>query len=111
MTGRDYDDAERLRIDDRESDDDYSRRDSSSPPTGCVVLAVTKTISSYPTSAGQFVACETRGIMGTEVEGSAGIGTNLGDTFYAYCPTGATVPASGSEVICVNVAHRWVLDV
>jgi hypothetical protein len=100
-------DAELLRISD---DADHAENSRRADPTGrasVTVLAVTKT---YPTAAGKFFACETRKILGTETEGSSGTGTNCGDTFYAYLPAGRTVPASGTEVVCERVAHRWILD-
>jgi hypothetical protein len=103
-----HDDAERMRIEDDEA------RDGDGPSAydaGVSVLAVTKTVTTYPTTAGTYVACETRMVLGTEIEGTAGVGTNQGDTFYAYIPTGATIPASGSEVVCVGCGNRWVLDV
>jgi hypothetical protein len=103
-------DAELLRISD---DADHAENSRRADPTGrasVTVLAVTKTITTYPTAAGKFFACETRKILGTETEGSSGTGTNCGDTFYAYLPAGRTVPASGTEVVCERVAHRWILD-
>lgn len=105
------DDAERLRIGDVDDEAAYGRLDPGSAPVGATVLAVTKAISSYPSGAGRFVACTTKALIGTETEGSAGVGTSLGDTFYAYVPSGAAVPSNGSEVICVCVPYRWVMAI
>jgi hypothetical protein len=103
-------DAELLRLNDDVDQAESSRRVDPVSRTSVTVLAVTKTIATYPTAAGTFFACETRKILGTETEGSSGTGTNCGDTFYAYLPAGRSIPASGTEVVCERVAHRWILD-
>ena len=110
MSVADFEDATRLRMGDDARRSTESRRADSAGGGSVSVLAVTKTLTSYPTSAGKFFACETRAILGTESEGASGAGTNLGDTFFAYLPVGAPIPASGSEVTCSRVAYRWVID-
>ena len=103
-------DAELLRISDDGDEAEWSRRSESTGPSGAMALAITKTVTTYPTSAGKYIACQTLKITGTETEGSAGVTANCGDTFYAWLPTGRTVPRTGTVVTCFWIAWRWVLD-
>ena len=106
-------DEDMLRYDDDDDRDDFGRLDPASAPVGMTVLAQTTTVSGapYPTAAGQFVPCTTLAILGAETSGGAGSTTSLGDTFYAYIPTGAPVPTSGSQLVCVCVPYRWIADI
>jgi hypothetical protein len=102
--------AERLRNEDAAVRSALSRRDRAESGGPDSVLAKTKTVGTYPTTAGKFFACQTVKLQGTEAEGSTGVKEDLGDTFMAYLPVGAPVPVSGAEVVCTRVAHRWVID-
>lgn len=78
------------------------------------VLAKTKTISVYPSTANVFYGMEPLEITGSASPGGAGIaveGTSalisgLGTTFYAY-NFGTAVPTVGSYVVCGMVASAY----
>ena len=95
---------------DEQDDIEQSRRVEPLGNGACQVLAKTKTITTYPTSAGVFFACQTVKVLGTETEGDPGSITAVGDTFYAYLPTGRTVPASGTLVLCTRIPYRWMIE-
>ncbi len=101
------DEAKRLRIRDVGLVDGFSQT-GRDPSLGmpCVV-AQTKTISSYPTSAQQFYACSPLTILGLEVEGGAGTATPGSSTFYAL-NLGTAVPPLGANVVATFVDSRWV---
>jgi hypothetical protein len=101
-----FDDAEILRS---EADDDRAERSrvrESGTSGGRALLAKTKTVTTYPTVANRFYACEIQGLLGTEAEGSTGT-LAAGRTVYAY-NLGATIPASGTQVLLTEVPYRWV---
>jgi hypothetical protein len=101
------DDAVRLRIQDASLADSLSQVEGD-PSLGmpCLV-AQTKTLAFYPTSAQQFYACSPLTVLGNEVEGGTGILTNDGATIFAL-NLGSAVPPSGSNVIATFVDNRWV---
>jgi hypothetical protein len=104
-----YDDQELIRLGDAYRDGSR-REEESSSQIGATCLAKTKTVTTYPTSAGKFFACSTQKVIGPETEGGTATVADLGDTFYAWLPTGRTVPANGTLVICERVPYRWVID-
>jgi hypothetical protein len=109
MSSAAIDDAERLRIAGDSSG--YGHVPESAAPVGMSVLGITKTVTTYPTSAGVFMAFQTATVMGDDsTEGAAGTVAGLGDTQYALIPAGATIPATGTPIVFVRVAHRWVAD-
>jgi hypothetical protein len=101
------DEAKRLRVRDVGLVDGFSQS-GRDPSLGmpCVV-AQTKAISSYPTSAQQFYACSPLTILGLEVEGGAGITTPGASTLFAL-NLGSAVPPLGASVVATFVDNRWV---
>jgi len=101
------DDAKRLRIRDVALVDGFSQT-GRDPSLGmpCVV-AQTKKVSKYPTSAQQFYACSSVTILGLEVEGGAGTTTSGTSTFFAL-NLGTAVPPLGANVVATFVDSRWV---
>lgn len=101
------DEAERLRDDDNEWDDDSTREPHESSPGAACLVGTTTALASYPTAAQAFYACKPNLITGTETEGAAGTLTPGTKTFLAL-NLGKTVPPSGTTVICTFVENRWV---
>jgi hypothetical protein len=101
------DDAKRLRIRDVALVDRISQT-GRDPSLGmpCVV-AQTKSLSRYPTSAQQFYACSPLTILGLEVEGGPGTIVSGTSTFFAL-NLGSVVPPNGANVVATFVDNRWV---
>src|SRR5262249_62097509 len=79
----DPDDAKRLLLREAALAEDVRRRDSDPPIGAPSLLARTTTLSSYPTAAQGFYACQPLTLLGDEVEGRAGV-IGVGDgTFFA----------------------------
>jgi len=101
-----FDDTEILR---GEADDDRNERSrvrESGVGGSRSLLVKTKTVTTYPTAAGRFYACEIQGLLGTESEGSTGTLT-AGRTIYAY-NLGASIPPTGTPVLLTEIPYRWV---
>lgn len=102
-----FEEVERLRDDLDDAEGREGRSEHTPAKCGVTVLAKTKTVSSYPTVAARYYACETQEVVGTESEGGTATLVTLGDTFYAL-NLGSAVPPTTTYVICTFVAHRWV---
>ena len=101
------DQARVLRIRDEALIDLFSqggREPSSGMP--CLV-ARTKRLTTYPTSAGKFFACSPVIVLGPEVEGGAGSLTVGTATFFAL-NLGSVAPPQGTNVLATFVDNRWV---
>lgn len=101
------DEAMRLRIRDTSVIDGLSRM-GQGPSLGmpCLV-ASTKKISTYPTSAQSFYACSSLTVLGLEFEGGAGSLTSGNSTFFAL-NLGSAVPPLGANIVATFVDNRWV---
>jgi hypothetical protein len=101
------DDAIRLRIQDAALSDSLSQVERD-PSLGmpCLV-AQTRLLSRYPTSAQKFYACSPLSVLGIEVEGGTGNLTAGSSTFFAL-NLGSAVPPIGTSVIATYVESRWV---
>jgi hypothetical protein len=101
------DDAVRLRMEDASLTDSLSQVERD-PSLGmpCLV-AQTRTLSRYPTSAQQFFACSPLSVLGPEVEGGTGTLSVGNSTFFAL-NLGSAIPPSGTSVIVTYVDNRWV---
>ena len=101
------DDAKRLFIREVALADDATRRDSD-PSLGLPnLLALTTTIRTYPTTAQAYYACQPLILLGTEVEGGAGIVSVRNGTFFAL-NLGSTIPPTGTQILTTFVGNRWV---
>lgn len=101
-------DIDRLR---NRDDDDQVDRSQETDLTGCdspTLLVRTKTVTTYPTTAGSFYACSAVLLTGAETEGGAGTLTlDSSPTIYAY-NIGSSIPASGTNLVITYVRDRWV---
>jgi hypothetical protein len=71
------------------------------------VLAMTTSVSSYPTTAAAFYAMLPQEIDGPETEGAAATYTASSSTpFYAW-NAGTAIPPLGTPVVCHAVGGRW----
>ena len=70
-------------------------------------LVRTTTITTYPTNAGRFYACNPVEIDGTEIEGSSA--SYIADTNQVlYCLNlGTAIPTAGTTLIATAVGGRW----
>ena len=105
-----YDDSERLRGSTRKDAGAQTRDRRVGGGGSRTIVGQTTTVSAYPTSAMSYYAMLTTTIIGAEVEGGPGTITPGGpaDVFYAL-NLGTAIPASGTNVACTQVEHRWVL--
>jgi hypothetical protein len=107
MHGMGYSEAETLRLDDRDRAAADTRAEGPGAGGSLAVAAKTKTVSTYPTAAGRYYACETQLVTGTETEGGTGTLTAAGDTVYAF-NVGSAIPPSGTTVMLTWVSYRFV---
>lgn len=101
-----FDDAARLRAARSVSDAAASRKPGVGARGVPSMVAQTKTITTYPTTAARFYAVAPVDVTGTETEGSSGTFTVATTTFYAL-NIGTAIPASGTNVIVTLVDYRW----
>ena len=101
------DEAEKLRAEDVDFDAEETRREQPGGAGAATLVAQTKTVTTYPSTAMSFYACETAQVFGTEVEGGAGTVTAGSSTFYAL-NLGSRVPPSGTKILTTYVSNRWV---
>jgi hypothetical protein len=71
------------------------------------LIVQTTTVTTYPTAAGEFYACNPVGIDGSETEGGAA--TYTADSAQViYClNVGTAVPPNGTNVLASAVGGRW----
>ena len=101
------DDAKRLFTREVALADDVRRRDSD-PTLGLPnLLARTTSLVAYPATAQCYYACQPLTLIGTEVEGGAGIVSSTSAPFFAL-NLGSAVPPSGTQVVATRVDNRWV---
>lgn len=101
------DEALKLRLD-RDDDEATATQAPGPGPAGAITrVGITKTVATYPTTAGAFYAMQSAGVMGAQVEGGAGIVTGKGDTWYAL-NLGSAIPPVGTKVLCTFIKYRWV---
>lgn len=101
------DEAKRLRIRDDLLLDGLSRRDRTPSFGSPSLIAQTKTIQTYPTTAPSFYACVPQTVLGKEVEGGAGTMTPNPATFFAL-NLGSAIPPVGTNILATFVESRWV---
>jgi len=71
------------------------------------LLVRTTTVRTYPTSAQVYYACQPLTLLGTEIEGNAGVSTTTNSIFFAL-NVGSTIPPVGTQVVVTFVGNRWV---
>jgi len=103
----DHDNVRRLFIRETALAHEVVRQDSDPPIGAPTLLACTKVLSSYPTVAQCFFACQPLTLLGAEVEGGSGVVTGVDATFFAL-NLGSAVPPIGTEVLVTFAGNRWV---
>jgi hypothetical protein len=103
----DHDNVRRLFIREAALADEAVRQDSDPPIGAPTLLACTKILSSYPTVAQCFFACQLLILLGAEVEGGSGVVTGVNATFFAL-NLGSAVPPIGTQVLVTFAGNRWV---
>ena len=101
------DEAKRLRIRDEALLDGWNRSDQHPSFGSPSLVALTKKIQTYPTTARKFYACEPQTVLGKEVEGGAGTLTPGQATFFAF-NLGTAIPPEGTPILATFVESRWV---
>jgi hypothetical protein len=77
-------------------------------PYGSAALCVvTKTVTTYPTSAAEFFACTPQQIVGSVAEGASPTFIPNSSTVYAL-NVGTQIPPSGTNIVIHSVGGRWV---
>ena len=101
-------DAERLRAEAQDQEDELTREGFAEPHGAPTFVGTTTTITTYPTAAQAFYALTVqRSVTGAETEGGPGTLTSAGATVLAL-NVGGTVPPPGTNVIATFVPYRWV---
>jgi hypothetical protein len=79
-----------------------------SPDGNAAMLAITTTVSSYPTTAASFFGCIPAEIDGSETEGASATFVQQNSTIAYAWNAGAQIPPSGTTIVCHAVGGRWV---
>jgi hypothetical protein len=101
------DEARRLRIRETTLADDLKCQISDSSRGNPSLLARTTVVSSYPTAAQCYFACQPAAVLGVEVEGGPGTISVLSSTFFAL-NVGSTIPPVGTQILATFAGNRWV---
>ena len=101
------DEAKRLFTRENELSDDVKRRDSDPSLGWPSLLALTTTLSAYPTTAQSYYACQPLTLLGAEVEGGLGSVTAGSSTLFVL-NLGSTIPSPGTQILATFVGNRWV---
>lgn len=72
------------------------------------MLAMTTTVSSYPTTASSFFGCIPAEIDGSETEGAAATFVQENSTVNYAWNAGTQIPPSGTTIVCHAIGGRWV---
>jgi hypothetical protein len=71
------------------------------------VCAITTTVTTYPTAAAEFFACNPELVTGTETEGGAATFTVDASTVIYGLNVGTAIPPNGTKVILHAIGGRW----
>ncbi len=107
MNQRILDEAKRFRERDGTLQDDLTRRDRVPSFGSPSLVAQTKVITTYPTSAQRFYACTAQTVLGAEVEAGPASFTPGPASFYAL-NLGTSIPPAGTYILTTFVESRWV---
>lgn len=99
--------ARRLRIRETTLADDLKRQLSDPSQGSPSHVAQTIVLSSYPTTAQCYYACQPVTVLGTEVEGGLGSTSVLTSTFFCL-NLGSAIPPAGTQILATFVGNRWV---
>ena len=107
MSRQTLDEAKRLRIRADALLDGWNRSDQYRSFGTPSLVAQTKAVQSYPTTAQKFFACVPQTVLGKEVEGGAGTLSPDPATFFAL-NLGTAIPPVGTFILVTFVESRWV---
>ena len=80
---------------------------SAAPFGSAAMCAVTTTVTTYPTSAGAFYACNPELLYGAETEGGAPTFTaDTATVLYAF-NLGSAIPPNGTKIVIHAAGGRW----
>jgi hypothetical protein len=71
------------------------------------LVAITTTVATYPTSAGEFFACHPSLLAGAETEGATPTFADDANTVVYALNLGSAIPPSGTRIVCHSVGGRW----
>ncbi len=77
------------------------------PYASAALIVVTTTVTTYPTSAAEFYACNPRQITGSVAEGASPVYTTDTSTVVYALNVGTQIPPSGTELVVHSVGGRW----
>ena len=84
------------------------RSTASAEPFGSAALCViTTTVTTYPTSAAEFYACNPELITGAETEGGTPTFTADTNTVVYGLNLGTVIPPNGTKLVLHSVGGRW----
>jgi hypothetical protein len=86
---------------------DLDRSGDESPYCNAAAIVVTTTITTYPTSANAYYACNVLLVTGSVSEGATPtITTDTSTVIMAY-NVGSTIPPNGTQLVVHSVGGRW----
>lgn len=102
-------DARRLRMQDTQTDDAFTRTDSSPDDGSPSIVCVTTTKGTYPQVANALFWVQSQSVTGTETEGGQGNVASDGSAPFLAYNLGSAVPTQGvSRFVVKFVNYRWV---
>lgn len=102
-----FDDPRLFRERHQDLEGNVDRVASSGPDASQAVLVTTTTVTTYPTVAGSFYACNETEIGGHEIEGQAASYTPDTNGIIYALNIGTSVPPIGTRLVAHNVGGRW----
>lgn len=102
-----YDEGQRLRLRQRAADAIASQNPGTVTRGAPCMVAATKTLTTYPTTAATYYACDVVAVTGAETEGGAGILTVVSPTTFFALNIGTAIPPTGTKIIVTFVDYRW----
>ena len=88
-------------------DDAIDVAESTEASSSAALVAITTTVATYPTSAGEFFAVNPSLLTGSEVEGSTPTFVDDTVTIVYALNLGSAIPPVGTRIVCHSVGGRW----
>jgi hypothetical protein len=71
------------------------------------MVVITTTVTTYPTSAAEFYACNPELLTGSEAEGATPTFTSDTSTVLYALNLGTAIPPNGTKLVLHSVGGRW----
>jgi hypothetical protein len=84
------------------------RSGGQNPYGSAAACVITTTVTTYPTSAAEFYACNPELLTGTETEGTAVTFTADTATVLYAVNVGTAIPPNGTKLVIHSAGGRWV---